>query len=72
LLAPFDSCGDGFEFGSGHSIAAKCSKGQGLGHAADDITEYCEKVLRLFRRIDSDKDLEDEKTKRYSVKQTDR
>jgi hypothetical protein len=67
----FDFCGDGFGFGPGHSIAAKCSKGQGVGHVVDDITEYCAKVLRLFRKIYSEKDLEHENAKRYSVKQTD-
>ena len=38
-----------------------------LRQAANDITEYCEKVLRLFRKIYSEKDLENEKTKRYSA-----
>ncbi len=38
-----------------------------LRQAADDITKYCENVLRLFRKIYADKDLENEKTKRYAT-----
>lgn len=37
-----------------------------LRQAADDITEYCEKALRLFRKIYSEKNLENSQTKRYS------
>ena len=37
-----------------------------LRQTAEDITEYCENVLRLFRKIYAEKDLENEKTKRYS------
>ncbi|WP_155253283.1 hypothetical protein [Bradyrhizobium japonicum] len=36
-----------------------------LRQAADDITNYCERVLALFRRIYEEKDLENEHTKRY-------
>jgi hypothetical protein len=38
-----------------------------LRQAAEDITQYCEQVLRLFRKIYAEKNLENEKTKRYSV-----
>lgn len=37
-----------------------------LRQAAEDITQYCETVLRLFRKIYAEKSLENEKTKRYS------
>jgi hypothetical protein len=38
-----------------------------LRQAAEDITLYCENVLRLFRKIYAEKGLENEKTKRYST-----
>jgi len=43
-----------------------------LRQAAEDITQYCENVLRLFRKVYAEKDLENEKTKRYSEQKQDR
>lgn len=58
----YERLGDGqFQLMRGGTDVAK------LRQAAEDITQYSERTLRLFRRIYSDKNLENDQTKRYAT-----